>query len=266
MSDPETSFEIETPSGPVRTGLLLPAARPETFPCFADMHPLLSLDEIGRLISTQRDPRRRFDPKIWVRQQQNNGCNGFAAAGALGRALFKRGGRPIVLSGDFLYSQISGGRDQGSMLDEGMQSLMQIGCAPDELVPLGNYRQETISREANAAASRFQATECYRVDEELELLSGLALGFVGVVAVHVGRGGDYVAGPGNHSVCVDGLRIVGTQLKINSPGSWGLRMGTHGCWDLTWPEHLAESNRYHAFYLIRAAKDDPQGSNPPILV
>jgi len=265
-----SSFEFEAADGsPLFTGLQLPASRPATFAKFADTHAALMLTraQIEQLAGQQqRDPRKRFPPEVWIKQQINNGCNGFAAAAALGRLLYVRGGRPIVLSGDYIYAHINGGRDQGSMLDEGMQAMQSIGIAPDELVTVGTWRKNSLSQQAHEAAKRFKATECYAVDEELELLSGLALGFMGVVAVHVQRGGDYGPGPGNHSVAVDGLRTATGQLTINSPGSWGLNMGhERGCWDLTWQRHLAESSQYHQFYLIRAGQDDPQGTNPVLI-
>lgn len=254
----------------VGTGLL-PDDRPNTFRTWADYCPVLTLEMIGALLEVTTPSRVLFDDS-WIRNQgQRGSCNGYAGASALSRCRALRGQTPVILSGEFLYASINGGRDVGSMLADGMKSLMENGTCPEDLVPHEEYRFDRISEEAKKAAGNFKALECYRVDTEQELASGLALGFIGVVAVHVGRnflpdanGIVYESqGVGNHAVCVDGLRIVGGECQFDMPNSWGTSWGDNGRGFLTWRRHLASTSSRHAFYLIRSATDDPDSDNPP---
>jgi hypothetical protein len=110
---------------------------------------------------------------------------------------------------------------------------------------------------------RNKAHECYRVETEDELASGLAAGFCGVVAVHAtnsygrldGRGvSPPASGVGNHAVLVHDVRLSPSGgYEFESANSWGLKWGNRGHNWLTWASHLQSTIKYHAFYLIRSA-------------
>ncbi|HRF01687.1 MAG TPA: hypothetical protein PLI18_14280 [Pirellulaceae bacterium] len=271
-----SQFEFHAGAEVFRTGLIVPPVRPLTFARYAESgNPMFSFEQIRDILADpSRTPaRKQFPSSIWIGRQINNGCNGWAGAGGLGRARVRAGHAPVVLSGDGLYAQISGGRDGGSMLDDGMQAMQRSGIPPQDLVRIGIYHASSLSTEARAAMSRFRGFECYRVDEDLELASGLAAGFIGVVAVHYSdayRRLDSTGltaeslGPGNHAVGVQDLRIQRGELQYDSFNSHGRSYGQDGCNWISWRRHLAESVRYHAFYLIRSASADPQADNPPV--
>lgn len=257
-----------------RTGLIVPATRPRTFTRYAEAKTLKSRNEILEILN---DPSRKMGRDRWgterIKNQGNRGaCNGFAGATADEEARELRGLPFVALSGEGLYAQINGGRDQGSMLDDGMKALMETGVPPESMVPHEEYRWSRVSAEAKAACSRFRAFECYGVDTEDELVDGLASDFVGVVAVHAsnawsnldsdGRCGTS-NGMGNHAVAVDGLRWFDDEWNFDMPNSWDTRWGKNGRGWLTWQRHFLTSIKHHDFYLIRSTLDDPQGDNPP---
>lgn len=257
------------------TGLLIPDRRPETFSAYRTSQPILSKDQIRQIVThPDRSPARiRFPSKQFIRNQGRRGsCNGYAGAWALARARVAAGLPFVPLSGEYLYSLINGGRDSGSMLDDGMHALQEKGIARESLVKHESYLFNEMSAEARADAPNFKGFECYRADDESELASGLALGFVGVVAVHASRSYQQLdsrgvrlasSGPGNHAVGVQDVRISPTgELEFDEFGSWGLNNGQDGCAWITWLRHLQPTQEYHAFYLIRAATD-PQDFNLP---
>lgn len=251
------------------TGLLIPEARPLTYVSLADSVDLWADEQIRDVISdnARLGPNARLDPRKefadWLKNQGRRGsCNGYAGVAALERAIYKRTGKRVILSGEFLYAAINGGRDQGSMLDDGMARLVE-GVCEQSLVPYEEYLWSRISEKAKQSAT-FKAFEPYRVDTEQELAHGLAAGYPGVVAVHVGGGYNQLDsegvrgasnGPGNHAVCVDDVIYKGGEYRFNEAGSWGLNNGQKGYAYLTWKRHLQSTVKYHAFYLIRSTND-----------
>ena len=256
-------------------GLLVPDVRPTTFAAYSDSQVMLNRDEIQLILSDKRRrlARDMFGGSEWIKSQGNRGsCNGYAGAKALERVRVKEGRKHIALSGEGLYAQINNGRDAGSMLDDGMEALMQNGVPPESMVPREEFLWSRISSEARQAMKQFKARKTFRADTNEELASGLAAGFVGVVAVHVGN--DFTSldgdgrvrqslGPGNHAVCVDDVRIFNGKYEYDMANSWGLRYGTNGRGWVSWDRHLSEPSKYHAFYLIRSASDDDSEDQPP---
>lgn len=240
---------------------------------------VLTWDQIAtELNRPTRTPRReRFGPS-WIRSQGRRGsCNGYAGAKALERIRAMRRLKHIPLSGEGLYAQINGGRDQGSALVRGMTALMDTGVPPEDLVPHEEYLWRRISQEAKQACSRFKALECYKIDPDdlgRQLASALCRGFIGVVAVQADSNfskldGDGVVyptdGPGNHAVGVDDARLKDSKPQFDHFGSWGTTYGDQGRGWLT-EGHFRTTKRYHDIYVIRSCIDDPQGTNPPEIV
>lgn len=213
--------------------------------------------------------RRSLFDLSWNSNQRNtNACNGHATARALTRAFYLKTLERTLLSGPDAYAQMNGGRDQGSSLARGLQ-VVTSGIATEATVPTDIYSR---SAAALAERPRFRGHEPIPVETQEEFATGLLLGFQGVVAVHVDRSGRYESldgngvsrggnGPGNHAVGVDDLRLAsdGT-IEFDQYGSWGSHAAR--LW-LRWDQHLVECVRRHRFWLIAAALDDPNGSNPP---
>lgn len=267
---------LELPNGKaVGTGLKVPTMLTTAFPAYGAAGPMLTSTQIEAAArSGAALGRTRFDKSYTKDQHQHGSCQGFASAAATTRARVRRGQARVDLSGAYAYSLVNGGRDNGSLLEDGMLAC-QGGYATEATVPWqAIYPRLYDVGKAKAEAARFKAFEVYAVRSRDELFSALVSGFDCVVAVHADAnfmhldgegqalGGD---GPGNHAVLVDGL---GWSDKFKTPlpdmnNSWGLNYGQDGRAFVSWDRHLTNTTRYHVFYAIRAAADDPQGDNPP---
>ena len=269
----------DTGGEPRKLGLLLPKQRVTSFARFRDKVPVMDLAQIRKIIDdpARKNGRKRFGPEYTKNQNGRGACNGYAEAGAAERARVRRGLEHIKLSGDFAYSQMNGGRDQGSMLDDGMRNSMKVGICSEDLVRKHNlrweYRADRFPKDCYEEAERFKNWECYSIETEQELYTALALDFDCVVAVQAGgRGGldqygivQWGNGPGNHSVMTDDVvydaRLGG--LKCDLQNSWDVTWGDQGRCYVTFERQLRQTVNCHGFYAVRSSIDDPQGENPP---
>jgi hypothetical protein len=272
------SDQLVLPNGEVvGTGLLIPETFGVTaFPEYADPNngPMFQMDTIKQIAAnTPKNGRKWFDRTFIKNQRSHGSCQGFASAAMVTRARIRRGLERVDLSGAFAYSLVNRGRDDGSILEEGMVAC-QGGYATEETVGWDAiYPSRYDVPKAKAEAARFKAFEVYAVRTEQALFSALAAGFDCVVAVHADNGfmvldGNGIAGggngPGNHAVGADGLYITSSgQLVADGVNSWDLTYGDNGRMGLTWARHFAPTCSYHVYYAIRSASDDPQGEKPP---
>lgn len=258
---------------------------PTTFPCasdktFGDAFPsdVFTLDKIRAELAgkvSMYGRREYFKGRKYVRDQGPYGaCNGWSTAGVLSRIRELRGEPYVCLSGADAYSQMNGGRDDGSVLADGMKIVEANGIAPEAMVPLNKIYDSQITREAKAARVRFKGFKAYPVDTEAELGSALLLGRAAVVAVHVtnqfnAQDGDGVNlggnGVGNHSVGVHDIRVgKAGDIQFDMFNSWDISWGSGGYTWLTWEKHLKETVKYHRFWVLVSTGDDPgDGSTPP---
>jgi hypothetical protein len=261
--------EIIDDSGVVRKlGLLAPEPGfVSSFPLFSSAVAVWPESDVRAMArSGLMDGRKKFDDS-WIKNQRDKGsCAGFAAASALSRARVARGLERVDLSGAYLYSLVNRGRDQGSLLDEGMMALQSRGVATEATVPWDRIFPSQYDRvKADAEAAKYKGFECYQTRSRAELYAGVAMGYFGVVAVHVGNNfmrvdrNTMIAGAdngiGNHAVLVDGIATEGDEIVLTAANSWDLTWGVRGRMNLTWERHLAQPNRHHPYYLIRSTTD-----------
>jgi len=253
----------------VRTGNLVPDAKPALFSTLADRMGVLTKEQVVKQANARKAARERYG-RDWIKNQGRRGsCNAYAAASATERARDTRRLPRVKLGPEFLYAQINGGRDRGSQLAAGMKAMESIGCPPKEFVQYESYLKRQQSPEAVANAGRFKILEPYAINSEEELATALALGFPCVVACHVTNAwmkldsnGVVLAtnGPGNHAICVDDVRVNSQgEYEFDHAGSWSTRYGDNGRGWTTWRRHYRTPSRYHQFYAIRSTIDDPQG-------
>lgn len=265
MADIEEIFA----AGEVRRlgSLCRPAGFVSAFAAFESAFPLLDDADIRKLMTdSNRPPRRAIFSAEWIQNQRSHGsCNGYAGAAALSRSRWLRGIYDnLILSGAYLYSKMNGGRDNGSMLDDGMHAVEKYGCAPELLVPWNQIYPRDQSPTADMEASKHKGLSCYAVESLQGLRSALALGFPCIVAVHAGGrfstlnsgvcGVD--SGSGNHAVMVDDLVVRGSEFLYDMANSWGLDFGEFGRGFLT-EAHFAQTMKYHSFYAIPTTVESP---------
>ena len=215
--------------------------------------------------------RTIFDSSFIINQGRYGSCNGCAGAMALTRARIRRGLSRVDLSGTDLYAQVNGNRDNGSMLDDGMQSITKRGVATLAKVPLTKiYRRQYDAKAADREARKYKAFECYRCVELADLWTALALGWDCVVVVHAGSSFSRLdsngvsgvnRGRGNHAVAADGLLWAGGEIVADAYNSWGKSWGHRGRMLLT-AEHFKQTIGVHSFYAIRSSTDSEDNPIP----
>lgn len=164
-------------------------------------------------------------------QQSCSGCTGWSAVQAFRRMRLVRGMPDIDFSGAFTYAMINGGRDNGSVIVDAMESLRTDGCPPRSMFDLPNLYAKQVSAAVRAEAAKNRLLPEVTVDDFDECATALLMGFFPQFPISVGGNferfnGDGVAGlngarQGNHSVHGGDLVFVGGDWGILVPNTWG---------------------------------------------
>lgn len=277
MSDtnlPEIDFKGQT----FKLGTLLPPTFPDTLPKLSDVpgYRQWTRQEIEDAIRNKPVKRRQqFAGPNWIVNQSNRGsCNPCAGVGASRRTMALVGRNDVpLLSWEFVYAQLVDGNDQGSMLDDGMKVLQEIGAPPLDPAkhPINAHiRKRDYSAEEMRDAANYRGTNCFVADDELDLATLILSGQgAGVVAVHVGN--SFMSmdangfcgasnGPGNHAVGVQDVEIINGELAFDMFNSWGMNYGDAGHAYLSWKRHMTQTVKYHRFYAILSASNPGDGA------
>lgn len=260
--------EIIDERGNVRRlgSLAPPAGFVSAFRTWESEMPVWDDAEIRRVISDpNRTPRRVVFGPSWIQNQRSHGsCNGYAAAGALSRARYLRGIQDkLILSGAFVYSLINGGRDQGSALESGLKVIQSHGSCPESLVPWDQIYPKQQPKNAKSEALKHRGLDCYAAQTMQGFRTGIAAGFIGIIAVHAGSrfqrldsngiaGVD--SGGGNHAIHCDDLVFKKGVELFDAVNSWGTEYGTQGRAYLT-ADSFAQTFGNHTFYLIASTQE-----------
>lgn len=257
-------------------GCVLPDSFPTTSQTTADLITVLTKDQIKAEIVKRGGKAwnaRSVFGDDWIKDQGPYGsCNGWSTSAALEKSQVRRQMPHVLLSGADAYSQMNGGSDRGSTLADGMK-VVTSGIAPASLVTVNDIYSWKISAAAKAARIQHRGWNPVPADTEEEFCTGILLGFLGIIAVHVESGYDSLDsegcpksgnGPGNHSVHSDDLSIASDgELLIDSPNNWKVSWGDRGRCNYRWKRHLKETVKYHRFWLLLSTLDNPDGENPP---
>ena len=139
-------------------------------------------------------------------------CATESTAGGIMVARSMQGLPHVVLNPWFIYQETSGGRDQGSSIDENLAFVRKYGCAPESVWPRSKGWRAKPSEEAYEAALPFRVPEFYDVATVDEFVSCVLTGY------------GVVYGSAGHSV----LRVE-YMLDLNSYGeAW--KDGGFGLW------------------------------------
>lgn len=256
------------------TGLILPQNKLSAFKDYEVSAPMATVDElIAAGKSKEYLGSKEFDATFIKNQRNYGSCQGFMTAAMSTRARIRRGLPRLDLSGAYVYSLCNGGRDQGSLLEDGMKICQENGVASESTVPWDKvFRNRYDTAKADAEAADNKMFECYVIRSEVELFSAMLYGFDVGVCVHadngfmkldsrgVAQGGN---GPGNHAVAGDGFWWDG-ELILDGYNSWDTTYGRDGRMGLTWKQHFSHTTRYSIYYAIRSSIDPKNGPNPPV--
>ena len=212
----------------------------------------------------------------WIGDQDGHGaCVGFGWAYGLRKSRRLLGMTDVPLSGNFAYAFLNGGKDQGAVISDGIESLKDHGVCPDSMVPAKSIYERQLSESAKQEARRFKLVDAYRCDEASEVFSAIMSGYIVVYGYEVGTnfenfdkygvaGAD--RGAGNHCNHSEGMVKLpdGRWVLINA-NSWTTKWGPFGngkCY-LDPAKSLFNGTDRPDCCVIRSVSRDPQDPNDP---
>lgn len=232
--------EIVLPDGTTRRlGNIIPTVGlTKAWPVFGDVPDTKMLTEEqlkAAAISAQEAFANPLLPPI--HDQDGIGmCNCSATAAALEDTRTKQGLPYVSLSGGDLYQRISGGRDQGSLLEDGLAVAMSQGIAATSVVPYLDWRGE--NQGAAESRKRYRVLEAFLCPTFQHCASAVAGRFSLISGVmwfnnYKPDGDGWLpmrgsGGGGGHAVFGHTLVIRGSDLGIAHDNSWTVQWGVRG--------------------------------------
>lgn len=271
----------------VGTGNRVPLALSTAYADLPD-NQLLDDADIRRMLPDGFHLQERRKYQAWIINQGSLGkCNASAAAGAEYRIRDAAGMEHVALADNYLYWHINSGKDQGSMLDDGMDFVTTKGICPRTLktgiMPHDVYHVRQVSAamraEADSLAPQYRTHEPWRIplgaNFARAIASCLARRQPVIMAWHVGndsmklRGGyiQQARGPGNHACFFHSAKFVGGQDIVHPDlcNSWGPTAdGLYGPQTQGWGEggyglmtmaSAAQCSGNHVFYALTSVVD-----------
>lgn len=162
-------------------------------------------------------------------------CNASATACGIEAARAVAGLPHVPLSGGDLYGRINGGRDQGSILEDGLREASDKGIAPVSITPYLEWRRRGPG--AAAEALKYRVLEAFLCPTFAHVASALIHRFPVVVGIRWFGGykldsDGWLAAPlgrwGGHALCSYALAKRGREFGAATQNSWGADWGGHG--------------------------------------
>ncbi len=203
---------------------------------------------------------------VWD-QGQHGSCVGHGSTKAFEIA-FRMGGGTVPDSGfspTSLYALVNGGRDQGAIVSDAMDALLQKGVCTMAECPESIIYSSRIPASANATRQRFRVADAYHCSTFDEIGSALQLGFpvsfgITLHGAFNNLNSEGVAGIGwgvlgGHCMCGYGTKkLKDGSWAIRVRNSWGPKWGLGG-------DCLLIENHFGSdcdAFAIRADIRDPQ--------
>ncbi len=165
-------------------------------------------------------------------------CNAFDTVSVIEACRAQEGLEYVKLSPGYLYGNINGQQDNGSMLEDALQWMISHGTVPALLVGELDWRQSQWPNTAAEAAKPFRMVEAYWCPTFDHLASALQQGFFVSDGVDWypnftpdGDGWLPAAGrgrSGGHALMRDGLAFRNGKWGADGPNSWGTSWGAQG--------------------------------------
>ena len=209
-----------------------------------------------------------------VKDQDGVGaCNAFATVTAAEACRAQQGLPYRRLSPGYLYGNINGQRDDGSLLEDGLEWMTTKGTCLASTVPELAWKKSQWPAKAGVEAADFVVLEAYVCPNFDAIASALQQGFFIVEGLAWydnfepdADGWLPARGRGNwggHALCGFGLAKRGSVWGVSTRNSWGERWGKGG--DCVIPEGLFD-NRIGGFWAVRSMKqvDGAVGLRDPL--
>lgn len=251
---------IVDPNGIKRILAKLPPTDYGKLKAFKSVFPLMD-----RKDWTDLDNRHLFGGKDWILNQgQHGSCTGQGSAGAARRTRVLRGLPDIKLSPTYLYAQINGNRDNGSVIGDALTTLMSKGTCRFDLSDQNRIFMSQQSAAAKADAINNTIGEGYHCGTFDELGTALQLKFMVVAGIRVANNytvlnkykvSGVTRGQANHCIACDGMiQLPNGQWALDHYGSWGSDIMDNGRSYLT-EDHFAYADDMD-FYAIRTMNEN----------
>lgn len=177
--------------------------------------------------------RKELDTKFVLDQKSSSGCTGYSAAHLLMRLRAMRGMTYQKLSGSFIYAQINGGRDNGSVIVHASQTLEDVGTCLSSEFDFPKIYNKDVPASARETASRFRLLNFLTCDTFEEAATAIQMGFLPQFPIQIGSNFEkfehgiagVAKGYGNHSVGADGMDYINGKWVLDMPNTWGPNWG-----------------------------------------
>lgn len=200
-----------------------------------------------------------------VKDQDGIGaCNAFATISAVEAARAQAGLPYVRLSCGWLYGRINGGRDQGSMLEDGLAWMVGHGSCTATLVGDLDWRKNPAA--ADDEAKDYRVVEAYLCPSFDHIASALQQGFLIIEGLmwydsfKADRDGWLPSrgsgGGGGHALCGYGLAQRNGVWGIRTRNSWGESWGVAG--NCVIPEPLF-GREIGGYWAVRSVVQTPTG-------
>jgi hypothetical protein len=213
------------------------------------------------------------DDYLPVLDQNGHGsCVGHGSCTHFEDCWHQAGNSPRRFSANFLYALVNGGRDEGAVVGDAMDALVQRGICLDATVPEGHVIYERqLPAQAIEEAQRFRLAKGIRLQSFDDVVSAVLLRRGCSIGIDIGQAfepdAEGVLPPrrgsgGGHCMCVlHGLRNIRGTWHVKTRNSWGTRWGKAGnCW---MPESYFQGQDDH-FSAISPATDPLESDLPPM--
>ena len=199
-------------------------------------------DDVATTPMIPRDKWKPVSLSRWlspIKNQGNSGsCNAAATVYAIEGARRFQGLPDVKLSFGHLYGKINGQRDQGSMLEDGLQESMKGGVASAKVVPEGEWHSGRWPSNAPLDALLYRVQEAFWCPSFEHQASAIQSGFFLITGIM--WYGNYepdedgwlpergTGRPGGHALCRDGLAFRDGKWGLDGPNSWSPDWGKDG--------------------------------------
>lgn len=221
----------------------------------------------GETPTTRLIPRNEWQPVDLsafvspIKDQNGIGaCNAFATVNALEACRRMKGLPDVRLSPGDLYSRINGGRDNGSLPEDALKTMLASGVATAATVPELQWRAAINTEQTKAERSRFRFTEALWCPTFDHVASALQQGFfIDGASWWYGHdpldGDGWLAGRGSgskggHAYMLAGLVNRSGKWGCKVPNTWSRAWGRDG-WCVAPEERLAEGSRVFRLWAVR---------------